>query len=63
MKNIVYQFYNEGFATLFCQKPINHIRKNISNEKVVKVLSIFIKILYTLGIIALISIMTYVKYS
>ena len=29
MKNYIYQFYNEGFATTFYLKPVNYLKKNI----------------------------------
>jgi hypothetical protein len=62
MKNIVYQFYNEGFATLFCLKPINYIKNNISNKSIVNLFSFVIRFLYTIAIISLIVILTYLKY-
>ena len=33
MKNYIYQFYNEGFATTFYLKPVNYLKKNIRNNK------------------------------
>lgn len=62
MKNIVYQFYNEGFATLFCLKPINYIKNNVSNKNIVNLFSFVIRFLYTIAIISLIVILTYLKY-
>ena len=52
MKNYIYQFYNEGFATTFYLKPVNYLKKNIRNNNVLKILIIIIKILYTILIIA-----------
>ena len=48
MKNYIYQFYNEGFATTFYLKPINYLKKHIKNKSLVKFLSISIKIIYTI---------------
>lgn len=62
MKNIVYQFYNEGFATLFCLKPISYIKNNINNKNIVNVISFIIRFLYTVAVIFLIVILTYFKY-
>lgn len=53
MKEAKKQFYNEGFATLFYKKPIAFIDKRIKNKKIVKLLSILIKIIYTVLIISL----------
>lgn len=60
MKEYIKQFYTEGFATTFYQKPIKFIDKKVKNKKMVKFLSIIIKIIYTLvfvsiGIIVLIN--------
>ena len=62
MKNIIYQFYNEGFATLFCLKPINYIKDNVKSKRIVAIMSIIIKILYTIAIIGLVTILIYFKY-
>ena len=62
MKNIIYQFYNEGFATLFCLKPINYIKDNVRNKRIVAIMSIIIKIIYTIAIIGLVTILIYFKY-
>lgn len=60
MKEYIKQFYTEGFATTFYQKPIKFIDKKVKNKKMVKFLSIIIKVIYTLvfvsiGIIVLIN--------
>lgn len=52
MKNYIYQFYNEGFATTFYLKPVNYLKKNIHNNNVLKILIMIVKILYTILIIA-----------
>ncbi len=48
MKEYIKQFYNEGLATIFYLKPLNYLKKNIKNEKIIHILSIIIKIIYTL---------------
>lgn len=48
MKDYIYQFYNEGLATTFYLKPIKFMKKIIKNERLFKLVSILIKILYTL---------------
>ncbi len=53
MKEAIRQFYNEGFATLFYKKPVSYLDKKIKNKKVVKFISILIKIIYTILILAL----------
>ena len=52
MKEYIRQFYNEGFATTFIKKPVKFLKKHIKNEKIVKFLTILIKIFYTLLILA-----------
>ena len=60
MKNYIHQFYNEGFATTFYLKPIRFIKKHIKNESTVKVLSLLIKIIYTIAMI-IVAIITFKK--
>lgn len=62
MKNYIYQFYNEGFATTFYLKPVNYLKKNIRNNNVLKILIMIIKILYTILIIAFAIIMFIYKF-
>lgn len=52
MKEYIWQFYNEGFATTFYIKPIDYLRKNIKNKILFNILSILVKILYTVMAIA-----------
>lgn len=52
MKNLVYQFYNEGFGTTFYLKPIKYIDKKVKNKKVSKLLKLIIKVLYTIVFIS-----------
>lgn len=47
MKDYIYQFYNEGLATTFYLKPLNFINKKFKNKKLVKILKMFIQIIYT----------------
>ncbi|MCI6847877.1 MAG: hypothetical protein MR835_03420 [Erysipelotrichaceae bacterium] len=62
MKNYIYQFYNEGFATTFYLKPVNYLKKNIRNNNVLKILIMIVKILYTILIIAFAIIMFIYKF-
>lgn len=48
MKDYIYQFYNEGFATTFYLRPIKFISRVIKNKNIVKFLSIIIGIVYTI---------------
>lgn len=51
MKEYIYQFYNEGFATTFYIKPINFLNKKLKNKKI-KNFSIYAyKTLYTIVMI------------
>ena len=61
MKEYIKQFYNEGLATTFYLKPINYLDKHIKSKKVVKVLSIILKIIYTLLVILLAGFILYRK--
>jgi len=40
MKNLVYQFYNEGFGYIFIKKPLAYLKKHIKNNTIYKILSI-----------------------
>lgn len=53
MKEYIYQFYNEGFATTFCVRPINFLNKHLKNKKIMKILSVLIKIIYTIFVLIL----------
>lgn len=61
MKEAKKQFYNEGFATLFYKKPISYLDKKIKNKKIVKFISILIKIIYTVLILSLAGYILYKK--
>jgi hypothetical protein len=53
MKEYIKQFYTEGFATTFYQKPIKFIEKKFKSKKIVKFFSSLIKIIYTLVFVAI----------
>ena len=53
MKNLIWQFYNEGLATTFYLKPLNLIGKYIKNDKVLKVFKIILLIFYTVFVLVL----------
>ena len=55
------QIYNEGMGYLLCVKPIAFFSKNIKNKVVVRVLSLGIKILYTILLLGTICLYIYVK--
>lgn len=63
MKDYLKQFYNEGLATTFYMKPVNFLKKRIENKKVVKFLSMLIKILYTMLVLLLAGYILYRKLS
>lgn len=48
MKEYFKQFYNEGFATLFYQKPKNFIDKKIKNKSIKRILNSLLIIIYTI---------------
>lgn len=52
MREYISQFYNEGFATTFYLRPIKYFEKRIKNKKILDVVSILIKLLYTVFVIA-----------
>lgn len=62
MKNYIDQFYNEGLATTFYLKPINYINKVIKNKTLCKIISVLIKILYTIFVLYLAWIIFWDKY-
>ena len=47
MRDYIDQFYNEGLATTFYLKPIRFIEKNVKNKIIVKMIKMFIMIVYT----------------
>ena len=62
MKSLIYQLYNEGFATTFCIKPTRFIEKKLKSKKIINFLSILVKILYTILIIVILIISIYIKF-
>ena len=61
MKNLIHQFYNEGFATTFYQKPKKFIKRHIKNEFLQKILISLLLVLYTVIIIAVALFIFYTK--
>ena len=62
MKSMLYQFYNEGFATTFVLKPINFIKKSIKNQNLVNTFSFIIKFIYTILMILVLIFVIYLKF-
>lgn len=62
MKSMIYQFYNEGFATMFCLKPINFIKKKIKNKSLTKILIILVRIVYTILVLFISILVIYIKF-
>ena len=46
MKDYLNQFYNEGFATTFYQKPIKYVDKHMKGNKIL--IKSIIKVIYTI---------------
>ncbi len=61
MKNLIYQFYNEGLGNLFCKKPIDYLKKNIKSKIIIATLSFIIKLLYTVIILLIAGYVLYKK--
>ena len=57
LKDYIKQFYTEGFATTFYQKPTKFISKKVKNKKFSK----FINTLYTVVALAVAGIYLYNK--
>ena len=51
MKDYIFQFYNDGFATTFYLKPIKCLKKKIKNKKLIDIFTMLIKIIYTIMMI------------
>ena len=52
LKDYIKQFYTEGFATTFYQKPTKYVNKKIKNKKCSNFINTLIKIVYTIVFIA-----------
>ena len=61
MKEYIKQFYSEGLATTFYQKPLNYLKRKIKNKKLINFLSIIIKVIYTLIVLSLAGYILYQK--
>lgn len=62
MKDYLNQFYNDGLATTFYLKPIKYLEKKIKDKKLLKFLSLIIKIIYSVLAIAFALIMFHDKW-
>lgn len=61
IKDYIKQFYTEGFATTFYQKPTSFINKKIRNKKTAKFINTIIKLFYTLIFVAIAVLYVYYK--
>lgn len=61
MKELIKQFYTEGFATTFINKPVNEVKKCTKNRKVISISTFIIKLFYTLIFIAIAAYVLYDK--
>ncbi len=59
MKELIKQFYTEGFATTFIDKPVKFIKKKTKNKNKIKVYTFLIKLFYT---IVFVGIAVYILY-
>ena len=48
MKEYIWQFYNQGFGSIFYVRPINYIKMKVKNKYIFKILEVFIKMIYTI---------------
>lgn len=56
MKELIKQFYTEGFATTFYQKPIKWIKKRTKNKIIIKIFKLLLTIVYTILVLLFASI-------
>ena len=62
MKSYIEQLYTEGLATTFYLKPVNLLKRRISNQKLLKFLMFIVKILYTIFIFIFVYCVFLLKY-
>ena len=61
MKNLIYQFYNEGFGSMFYKKPKSFIDKHIKNKLLNIIITTLMIIIYTILILSLAGFILYRK--
>lgn len=61
MKNLIYQFYNEGFGSMFYKKPKSFIDKHIKNKVLNIIITTLMIIIYTILILSLAGFILYRK--
>ncbi len=61
MKNLIYQFYNEGFGSMFYKKPKSFIDKHIKNKALNIIITTLMIIIYTILILSLAGFILYRK--
>ena len=62
MREYINQFYNEGFATTFYLRPVKYLNKKLKNKKILKVLLMILKIVYTILVLIFAGYMFYSKF-
>ena len=53
MKEYIWQFYHQGFGSIFYVRPVNYLKKKIKNERLFKVIETLIKVMYAVIFISL----------
>ena len=61
MKDLIHQFYNEGFATTFIKRPILFINKRTNNKTIQKIFKVLIYLFYTILVLGLVAYYLYKK--
>ena len=61
MKDYIYQFYNEGLATIFYLKPKKFLSKYIKNEIIQTILITLLDIFYTVLVLSFAAFYLYKK--
>lgn len=62
MNEYIRQFYYEGIGDIFFAKPKNIIDEKIKNKKINKILSIILKVIYTIFAICCGLLLFYIVY-